>query len=80
MGYKIKYIKIDSKGFIDLEDLKKLITDQTLLVSIIWANNEIGVIQDINGITKITRKKCCTAYGCCANDWSLPHRFIKIRH
>lgn len=57
MGYKIKYIKIDSKGFIDLEDLKKLITDQTLLVSIIWANNEIGVIQDINGITKITQEK-----------------------
>lgn len=59
MGYTIKYLKIDHDGFIDLDDLLFKISDQTLLVSVIWANNEIGVIQDIEKISAITKKYQC---------------------
>lgn len=52
-GYQIHYIKVDSLGFIDLEDLKSKLNSKTLLVSILWANNEIGVIQDIEKIAEI---------------------------
>ena len=45
--------KVDKKGFVDLVDLKKCINDQTVLVSIVYANNEIGVIQQLNEVNKI---------------------------
>lgn len=56
IGYKIIYLNVDQDGFIDLDDLSKKINHQTLLVSIIWANNEIGVIQDIERISKIVKQ------------------------
>ncbi|MEC9485021.1 MAG: cysteine desulfurase family protein [Candidatus Izemoplasma sp.] len=52
-GYTIHYINVDEQGFIDLDMLKSTITEQTLVVSIIYANNEIGTIQDISTIEKV---------------------------
>lgn len=57
-GFEITKIKVDSNGFINLEDLKNNITEKTILVSIIFANNEIGVIQNIEEIGKICKEKC----------------------
>jgi cysteine desulfurase len=57
IGYHIIYLKVDHEGYIDLDDLSRKISHQTLLVSIIWANNEIGVIQDIDKISKIVKKR-----------------------
>src|SRR3989338_3232433 len=54
-GFKIKFLKVDREGLIDLEDLKNKITDKTLLVSIMYANNEIGTIQPIKKIAKIIK-------------------------
>lgn len=54
-GAKITYLNVDSEGFVNLEELKNAITPQTLVVSIIHGNNEIGTIQNLEEIGKITR-------------------------
>jgi len=56
-GYKTTKLKVDNNGKIDLDQLRKAITDYTLIVSIIHANPEIGVIQDIEEIGKICKEK-----------------------
>jgi len=56
-GYEISYIKVDKEGIINTDQLKKLITEKTALVSIIYANNEIGTIQDIKKIANICKEK-----------------------
>src|SRR3989338_1079730 len=52
-GFKITYLNVDSKGFIDLKELEKSITEKTILISVIHGNNEIGTIQDLESIGKI---------------------------
>lgn len=56
-GFKVTYLNVDNNGLIDLKELEKAITPETLLVSIMHANNEIGTIQDIAAIGKICRNK-----------------------
>lgn len=55
-GAKITYLDVDTEGFVDLEELKKIITKETLIVSVIHGNNEIGTIQDLALIGKICRE------------------------
>ena len=57
MGAEVTYLDVDSEGFIDLEQLKNLIRDDTLVVSIIHGNNEIGTIQDLVKIGEICKSK-----------------------
>lgn len=56
-GYTITKLKVDRNGQIDLEDLEKSIKDNTLLVSIMSANPEIGTVQESEKIGEICRKK-----------------------
>lgn len=56
-GFKVTYLKVDKYGLVDPDDVKKAITDKTILISIMHANNEIGVIQPIQEIGKIAREK-----------------------
>jgi cysteine desulfurase len=56
-GFEIIFLKVNSEGFIDLDQLKELIDDNTLLVSIMTANNEIGIINDIEAIGNICKEK-----------------------
>ncbi|MBS3819749.1 cysteine desulfurase [bacterium] len=56
-GYKATYIDVDKEGFLDIDQLKDSITEETILVSIQHANQEIGTIQDIEKIGKICREK-----------------------
>lgn len=56
-GFKVTYLDVDDEGFINLEELKSAITDKTILVSIMFANNEIGTIQKIKEIGKICRER-----------------------
>lgn len=56
-GFEITYLPVDEYGFINLEDLEKAITDKTILVSVMFANNEIGTIQKIKDIGKICKDK-----------------------
>jgi cysteine desulfurase len=55
-GFKISYIPVDEHGIIDLEKLKKAITKQTILITVMHANNEIGTIQPIFKIAKLAQK------------------------
>lgn len=52
-GYPVTYLDVDAQGHVDLEQLKSVITDQTALVTIMAANNEIGTIQDLKAIADI---------------------------
>ena len=54
---KVTYLDVDSDGFINLEELKKSLTKETAIVSIIHANNEIGTIQELESIGKICHEK-----------------------
>jgi cysteine desulfurase len=56
-GYRITYLNVDKKGFVNPLDVKKAISKDTLLVTLIHANNEIGTIQDIGEIGRICREK-----------------------
>ncbi len=56
-GFKVTRLKVDKAGLIDPEDVKKAITDKTILISIMHANNEIGVIEPIEEIGKIAKEK-----------------------
>ncbi len=55
-GFKVSYIDVDENGIIDLEQLKNSIQDTTILISIMFANNEIGTIQPIKEIGAIARE------------------------
>src|SRR3569833_93549 len=52
-GYRVTYLPAKADGLIDIEDLKRAMDDKTILVTIMYANNEIGVIQPIREIGKI---------------------------
>ena len=56
-GYEITYLAVDRDGLIDPDGLAKAITPKTILISIMYANNEIGVIQPIEQIGKIAKKR-----------------------
>lgn len=56
-GYKVLKLKVDKDGIVDLAELERNITSDTVLVSIMYANNEIGTIQPIKEIAKIIKQK-----------------------
>lgn len=56
-GATVTYLSIDEKGHICLDELEKAIRPDTILVSIMWANNEIGTLNDIKDIGKICNEK-----------------------
>jgi len=56
-GFTVTYVGVDKFGLVSLEDIKKAITDKTILISIMHANNEIGTIQPIAEIGKLAKEK-----------------------
>lgn len=56
-GYEVTYLPVDSMGQVSIEDLTKAIREDTILITIMLANNEIGTIQPIAEIGKIAREK-----------------------
>ena len=57
MGYSVSFVRPDSSGIVSVEDIAGAITDKTILVSVMHANNEIGTIQPIEAIGSLTREK-----------------------
>ncbi|NLY10579.1 MAG: cysteine desulfurase NifS [Firmicutes bacterium] len=55
-GFKVTYLPVDSEGMVDVKDLENAITDETILITIMHANNEIGTIQPIKEIGEIAKK------------------------
>ena len=56
-GFKITHLNVDSNGFINLNELRNVITEKTILITIMFANNEIGTIEPIEDIAKIAKEK-----------------------
>lgn len=56
-GFNVTYLNVDKDGFIDINELNRVITSQTILISIMMANNEIGTIQNIKEIGRIAHKR-----------------------
>ena len=56
-GFKVTYLNVDKEGVINIEELNNSITEETVLISIMFANNEIGSIQPIEEIGKIAKKR-----------------------
>ena len=56
-GYEVTYLPVEKDGRINLDDLRRAITPKTILISIMYANNEIGVIQPMDEIGKIAKEK-----------------------
>ena len=55
-GYDVDFVKLDKNGMVDLDDLERLLSDNTILVSIASVNSEVGVKQDLKKISKVIRK------------------------
>jgi cysteine desulfurase len=56
-GYEVTYLPVAKDGRIDLDDLRRAITPKTILITVMYANNEIGVIQPVEEIGKIAKEK-----------------------
>jgi len=56
-GFKTTYVPVDKYGIVDVEALKNAITDQTILVSVMYANGEIGTVEPVKEIGKIAHEK-----------------------
>lgn len=55
-GFEITYLDVDSEGFVSLEDVENAITDKTILISVMFANNEIGTIEPVQEIGAIAHR------------------------
>jgi len=55
-GFRINYLPVDKYGLVDPDDVKKAITDKTILISVMHANNEVGTIEPVEEIGKIARE------------------------
>jgi cysteine desulfurase len=56
-GFRVTYLAVQANGLIDLNQLREAITDKTILISIMYANNEIGVVQPIAEIGKLAKER-----------------------
>lgn len=56
-GFEVTYLTVESNGLVDIEKLKNAFRDETILLSVMYVNNEIGVIQDIEAIANETNKR-----------------------
>lgn len=55
-GFEITYLDVDNEGFVSLEDVENAITDKTILISVMFANNEIGTIEPVREIGEIAHR------------------------
>ncbi|MHC4399546.1 MAG: cysteine desulfurase family protein [Planctomycetota bacterium] len=57
LGAEVTYLPVDGTGMVDPDDVRRAITDKTILVTVMHANNEVGTIQPIAEISRITRER-----------------------
>jgi cysteine desulfurase len=56
-GFQVTYVPVQPDGLVDVEEIRQAITDKTILVSVMFANNEIGTIQDVAAIGRLAKEK-----------------------
>ncbi|MBP3703563.1 MAG: cysteine desulfurase [Lachnospiraceae bacterium] len=54
-GYEVTYLPVDSRGHISFEELEEALRQDTILVSVMYVNNEVGAVQDISGISRVIK-------------------------
>ena len=54
-GYEVTYLPVDGMGHISFEELQKALRQDTILVSVMYVNNEVGAVQDISGISRVIK-------------------------
>lgn len=57
LGYEVTYVSNDQLGHVDIDEIEDVIKDETILVSVMWGNNEIGSLNEIENIGSLCRKK-----------------------
>lgn len=61
-GFRVTRLRVDREGRIDLKELEDAVTDDTILASVMYVNNEIGAVQDISAVSRVLKKKNPDAY------------------
>jgi cysteine desulfurase len=56
-GFDVTYVPVQADGLVDVEEIRKALTERTILISVMFANNEIGTIQDVAAIGKLAKEK-----------------------
>jgi cysteine desulfurase len=56
-GYEVTYVPVQPDGRVEVEDVRKALTERTILISVMFANNEIGTVQDVAAIGKLAKEK-----------------------
>ena len=56
-GFRVTYVPVDGQGFVDLNALEQALDDETTLVSVIYANNEVGTVQPIADVVRIVKER-----------------------
>ena len=64
-GYEVDYVGVDKEGLVDVKEVESLIRDDTLLVSVMHVNNEIGTVQPVEEIGRVCKKRGCYFH----TDW-----------
>ena len=73
-GFEVTYLDVDENGVVKLEDLKAAIRPDTILISVMFANNEIGTIQPIKEIGEIAHETWhFIPYRCGTGFWACSH-------
>lgn len=57
MGFRVTYLRVDGEGLVDPEDVRKAITEETVLITLMHANNEVGTIGPIEEVGRIARER-----------------------
>ena len=73
-GFEVTYLDPEPNGLVSLKKLEAAMRPDTILVSLMHVNNEIGVIQDITAIGKLARARHTVSYGCGPECWQSAHR------
>ena len=79
-GYQVTYLPVDKYGMVDPDDVRKAITDRTILVSVMHANNEVGTVQPLAEIGRIVKEKGVTFHTDAVQTFGkLPTRVDELR-
>ncbi|MCM1042912.1 MAG: cysteine desulfurase NifS [Corallococcus sp.] len=76
-GFRVSYLPVDSCGIVDVEALKREITCDTILVSVMYVNNEVGTIQPIEEICKIAHENGAIFHSDCVQ--AIPYMHIDVK-
>ncbi len=82
-GFVVTYLDVDPQGRVTPDDVRRAITDKTILVSLMWGNNEIGTVHPIAEIGKITREKgvlfhCDAVQGLATMKFKVDDMFVDL--